>query len=489
MLSVLDREDMQGLIARGYREHVASTFLLFRFRPNSIVEAKRWLASLPVKNSASARSDAHVNGDDTYINIAFSYGGLQRLGCPAAILSGFSDEFCAGMTAPHRSRILGDEGDNAPDKWQWGSEKQPVDGVLLVYARTHATLRTRYSSLSANFDSCGIDVVKKIDTCRLPHDKEHFGFHDAIANPIIEGLGGRSTATSMPPVKAGEFILGYKNEYLHYTARPVVDRTLDPHHILKDDVEGSGGADFGRNGSYLVFRQLRQNVYGFWSFIDQTIGKLPKLPAQNPRLWLGAKMVGRWQSGAPTVLTPDYDDHGLAKADDFLYRDSDPDGIACPISAHIRRVNPRDGFMLVNASRSIALSNRHRLLRRGRSYGPALTKSMLPQDMLAHGPDDVDRGLCFICLTANISRQFEFVQGSWINDPSFNTLHDDVDPLLGKRGRFTSADGQQSTEGTFTIPASPVRLRVHGLINFITMRGGAYFFAPGKAALRYLVQC
>ena len=86
-------------------------------------------------------------------------------------------------------------------------------------------------------------------------------------------------------------------------------------------------------------------------------------------------------------------------------------------------------------------------------------------------------------------RQFEFVQGSWINDPSFNKLHDDVDPLLGNRGRFTAAKGPQSAEGTFTIPASPVRLRVRGLKNFITMRGGAYFFLPGKAALQYLVQC
>ena len=76
--------------------------------------------------------------------------------------------------------------------------------------------------------------------------------------------------------------------------------------------------------------------------------------------------------------------------------------------------------MLVNAAESVALSNRHRLLRRGRSYGPPLVDSMKPEDVLARGPDGVDRGLCFICLTANISRQFEFVQGSWINDPTFN---------------------------------------------------------------------
>src|SRR4029077_2942224 len=172
------------------------------------------------------------------------------------------------------------------------------------------------------------------------------------------------------------------------------------------------------------------------------------------------------------VLAPDGDDPSLADEDDFLYRVRDSGGIGCPIGAHIRRTNPRDGFMFVDPAASAALSNRHRLLRRGRSYGPALVESMKPEDVLARGPDGADRGLCFLCLTANISRQFEFVQGSWINDSSFNTLHDDVDPLLGERDRFS----ESSAGGTFTIPAVPVRARLHGLPNFVTVRGGAYFF-------------
>ena len=75
-----------------------------------------------------------------------------------------------------------------------------------------------------------------------------------------------------------------------------------------------------------------------------------------------------------------------------------------------------------------------------------------------------------------------------MNDPSFNKLHDDVDPLLGERGRFSN-DNQQPPEGTFTIPTLPVRMRVHGLRSFVEVRGGAYFFLPGKAALQYLAQC
>jgi hypothetical protein len=74
-----------------------------------------------------------------------------------------------------------------------------------------------------------------------------------------------------------------------------------------------------------------------------------------------------------------------------------------------------------------------------------------------------------------------------MNDPTFNQLHDDVDPLLGQRGRFSASEGQPV--GTFTIPALPVRTRVQGLPSFVSVRGGAYFFLPGKAALRYLAQC
>ena len=339
-------------------------------------------------------------------------------------------------------------------------------------------------SLRAGFAAHDIAEIKKIDTCREPNDREHFGFHDSITNPTIAGLKEPHIKTSSAPVKAGEFILGYENEYRRITARPVVDRALDPRHLLKDD--GSGGADFGRNGSYLVFRQLYQDVHGFWSFIDQAAGKLPGAMAARGPSWLGAKMIGRWQSGAPIARAPDRDDPTLTDKDDFLYRSDDPSGVACPIGAHIRRANPRDGFMLVNAADSAALSNRHRLLRRGRSYGPVLAEPMTPENMLLRGPDDVDRGLCFICLTANISRQFEFVQGSWMNDPSFNTLHDDVDPLLGQRGRFSA--NPAAAGSTFTIPAVPVRARLHGLPNFVTVRGGAYFFLPGKAALRYLAQ-
>ena len=108
------------------------------------------------------------------------------------------------------------------------------------------------------------------------------------------------------------------------------------------------------------------------------------------------------------------------------------------------------------------------MIRRGRHY----------ED---HRPDawphsDVERGLCFIALNADIQRQFEFVQQTWINSPKFNGLYDNKDPLIGDN------DGT----GHMSIPMEPVRMRLWGLPRFTRLRGGGYFFMPGMSTLRFL---
>jgi deferrochelatase/peroxidase EfeB len=121
--------------------------------------------------------------------------------------------------------------------------------------------------------------------------------------------------------------------------------------------------------------------------------------------------------------------------------------------------------------RSVALDKRHRLLRRGREYGPPV------EDPFAAPPtDDVDRGLYFICVTANIARQFEFIQHTWLNNPTFSGLYDEPDPLVG----------HHAATAAFSIPAEPVSQRVTQIPQFVTTRGGAYFFLPSLTALRML---
>jgi hypothetical protein len=90
--------------------------------------------------------------------------------------------------------------------------------------------------------------------------------------------------------------------------------------------------------------------------------------------------------------------------------------------------------------------------------------------------DGDQQGLQFVALNANLGRQFEFVQHSWLNDPKFAGLDRDLDPLVAPRG----------PDGVFTIPAEPFRTRLCGLPRFVTTLGGGYFFLPGLRALRYL---
>ena len=216
-------------------------------------------------------------------------------------------------------------------------------------------------------------------------------------------------------------------------------------------------------------RQLEQDVEGFWRYAGQATRRPDGSEDPGARTALAAKMVGRWPSGAPLVETPDRDNPRLSDDNDFGYYRTDPLGLACPLGAHIRRMNPRDSLdPQPGTDASLAVNDGHRLLRRGRSYGA---------DTGAQAEGGT--GLHFICLAASLIRQFEFVQHTWLNSPTFHGLYDDTDPLIGSR---------HPRGATFTVPGRPVRRRYRDLPQFVRTRGGAYFFLPGISALRYLDQ-
>jgi Dyp-type peroxidase family len=475
---VLEREDMQALLTRGHSHHKAACFFLLTFadRADGVAAAKRWLGDLI--NDPDVAMNA--KREQPCVHLAFTAEGLRHFGCAESLLAGFSDEFQFGMATEHRQRLLGDTEASSPAHWEWGRADQKLHAVLMLYAADEdelARVRCRYE---AAFNQHGIRAIVR-ETTWLANKKEHFGFHDGITTPPIEGI--KPEPATKLSIKPGEFIFGYQNEYHRYPTSPLIHRALDPLSHLKLDVEGSGMADFGRNGSYLVFRQLRQDVFGFWSFVDQAARAIDG--TSDKRDWLAAKMVGRWRSGAPLALSPNRDDLSLENSDDFMFHKNDQLGLRCPIGSHIRRTNPRDSLdPQPGSEESLSLSKLHRLLRRGRTYGDCLA-GMDPDAILAQGDDGRDRGLHFICLNANISRQFEFVQSSWSNNPQFGTLYDDVDPLTGERGRFGTSNGAPGT-ANFTIPHEAGRTRIRNIPNFVTVRGGAYFFMPGMSALRYL---
>jgi Dyp-type peroxidase family len=482
----LEREDMQGLIVRGHSHHKAACYYLLTFADGEEGrdEARRWLQTL--LDDDTVMIDGARERRKQYAHVAFTHAGLDRLGCDPSLLAGFSDEFRYGMTTPHRQRVLGDDGPNAPEKWDWGRPGTRLDGLLMLYAKAEPELEALCTRQHANLQAHGI-AAKRLDTSWFENKKEHFGFHDGITTPVMEGLDRKPGPGGA--IKPGEFILGYQNEFARYTGRPLINRALDRFDDLKPDVEGSGLVDFGRNGSYLVFRQLRQDVHGFWRFLDEASRSLDGTTQR--RTWLAAKMVGRWPSGAPLVLAPDADDASLANADAFMFHAEDRHGLKCPIGSHIRRTNPRDSLPPApGTAESLAANRRHRILRRGRTYGPSVAATFEAHDILAARDDGEERGLHFICLNANIARQFEFVQATWANNSQFEGLNDVVDPLIGRRGRYSTG-----THATFTIPEEPLwlpdmpcRRRVHMMPDFVTMRGGAYFFMPGMSALRYLAR-
>jgi len=438
----LELDDMQGLIARGYRDLKAACYVLLQI--TNPVSARAWLAQLPITPASQRPSD-------TATHVAIAASGLERLGLQDDALSRFPLEFRGGMTTPHRRRILGDAGASAPEQWQWGGPTMPsVDLLLALFATDDPALEQHHATFAATFAASGVSEIGRLPTMVDLDGREHFGFADGISQPTIAGLSSRRDLPSNT-IRAGEVILGYENEYGLYTDRPIVD-----------------GFDLGQNGTFLVFRQLAQDVRGFWRWVDRTVGG-----DAAARMWLASKMVGRWPSGAPMTLAPDADNPKLATANDFTYHHADRDGFNCPIGAHVRRAHPRDSLDPdPGTERSVAVNRRHRLLRRGREYGPPV------EDFFSDAPpDDPERGLYFICLVANIARQFELVQHTWVNSPKFGQLYDDADPLIGNHDLGGAS---------FTIPADPVRLRYTGLPRFVTVRGGGYFFLPGLRALRYL---
>jgi deferrochelatase/peroxidase EfeB len=177
--------------------------------------------------------------------------------------------------------------------------------------------------------------------------------------------------------------------------------------------------------------------------------------------WLAQKAVGRTLDG--DMLT--HEAHLIGN--DMTFFADDKAGFGCPITSHVRRANPRDGLAPTakDTQDMINATNRHRIMRRGRIYGKPIAN---PYDMT----DTEDRGLLFICMNSDIQRQFEFVQHTWLLNPTFGNGYGESDPILGPRCPFT-------------IPSEPVRQQPM-IDTFITPVGGGYFFLPSLRALRYL---
>ena len=199
----------------------------------------------------------------------------------------------------------------------------------------------------------------------------------------------------------------------------------------------------GRNGTYAAIRKLHTRVAAWRQYLRANSA------SPEEEALLAAKMVGRWPSGAPLVLSPEQDDPELGadyrRNNDFLYRADDDRGFKCPAGAHIRRVNPRDADI-------IGVTRLHRIIRRGTTYGPPLPAGVLEDD-------GADRGLVGVFLGAHLDRQFEFIKTDWVNDGNFIGYSGEKDPVAGHRGG--TDDLHHPGAAHPAPPAEPAELRRH----------------------------
>lgn len=460
----MERADVQGLILFAYKAHPRSRFYLLELGGG---DARAWLGRV-LTDVTTGQEDR----DGKYrFNLAFSSRGLSALGM-AEDFETFPREFVQGMAHPERSNVLGDRYSDDPAGWEFGNAERPVDALAMLYARSDAELEERGAELEKLLDRYGIKY--RCELVSLTEDgREHFGFADGFAQPLMRGAGRRRHAGD-PRLATGEFVLGYPNAYGHLTTVPTARaRRATREHPFP--IAG-GRLNFGQNGSYLVLRKLKQDVAAFWQYCwDAALAENAPNVSERAKL-IAARFVGRWPNGVSLVEAPDAERAPIADRNDFGFRERDPDGLRCPFGSHIRRANPRDMFG-ADAKEGLRDANLHRIVRRGRAYGPKLHGSMPRVD------DGRERGLYFVALNANLNRQFEFIQQTWINSCKFAGLSAERDPLIGKEA-YDFDD--QPVPRIFSAQAVPVRERYERLPKVVQVRGGEYFFLPGLRALNYL---
>jgi Dyp-type peroxidase family len=510
-------------------EHVDNCKIWLRDLTSLIATAEEVLAFNRLFKALRVRRGRDTKAiQATWVNIAFSYQALVALTAGTANdikKKDFSDQsFKNGMVK--QAQVLGDpmdvKAEGHPNNWVIGGPQNEADIILIVQSDDRDDLLDQVAeieqSMSAVSES-GVSLLRKEEGNILPGalaGHEHFGFLDGISQPGIRGYVSSDATDVLTPRQnplnpnqgkpgqallwPGEFVFGYQGQD---ASKPVEE----PGDIV------NAGPDWARNGSFLVFRRLRQDVGAFHAFLYKTAQDLGISPSL-----LGAKVVGRWQSGAPLLRSDETDTPALGQSDcannNFRYVHADatnapPDtgaipgsdgqcsasgqtfppsrgdqkGQLCPAFAHIRKTYPRDDITPAGSGTdpeqqsktSEAETQKHRLLRRGLPFGSP-SSSTIEQPV----SDDGERGLLFVAYQTSIENQFEFVSQSWANDPDFKDNGTGFDLVIGQNssgGRVRTARLLLNGDQAHTLTAKD---------EWVIPTGGGYFFAPSISALQVL---
>jgi Dyp-type peroxidase family len=537
---VLDAHDIQGNVLVGFnKNHQAFLFLEI----TDAASAKRWLREIiptiaTVEETLAFRrlfrAMRNRRGEEaaglvaTWLNIAFTGSGIEKLTSAAEADKFPSDAFKLGMAA--RAGILGDPTDDKgnPKGWVVGGADQTLDVLVIVASDSREALRKevkRVKDLITNIrgdsptrsDKGGLQMLYEEEGETLPGNlvgHEHFSFKDGISQPGIRGrvspapldfltprlidsqdpLAMTYARPGQPLVWPGQFVLGEK-----YPLQ-------NPFNVVQPQLNTPPTPVWAANGSFLVFRRLRQDVASFWRFMNETAESLTMkysaLAGLNAER-LASLFIGRWPSGVPIMREPAADNPDLAShmiavnnfnftnatnpvrlipsaaepPDNFPLAPADSEGLRCPFAAHIRKVNPRDDTTELGGPERTLLK---RILRRGIPFGRPLANP------LRAGKDKGERGLLFVSYQASIEEQFEFLMTDWAdstaNPRSYVSQIGDQpaghDPIIGQqptgarqRSFVLRVDGQ--TFETIALPS-----------DFVIPTGGGYFFAPSITALK-----
>ncbi len=431
------------------------------------------------------------------INLAISYAGFAALGLPTRTLARMPPEFMDGMEA--RAEILGgrEEVRESRERWDavWHNKIHMLVGLnaLLIPGTRDAVpeLELETQALEQLCRDCAVEIVdghgkdgvrwQDASAIMATADKkiyqpvpiEHFGFIDGISSPVFEGQFGHPLSDAMMAVGNGK-IVNAKAEAEDRWAPLATGEFLVGHPDEAQETDDT--AEILRNGTFLVYRKLHENVGSFRKWVADaatTYAAVTGMPVEDAAQALMAKMAGRWSDGVSVAVAPTIqawrefnEEHRGEDRDlpyvDFVYAD-DPEGFKCPVTAHMRRTNPRDNFEGMSA-----LNNRRRILRRGIPYGET------------SADDGDEHGIIFLAMCASLTRQYEFVQQQWVNYGLDSNAGNDTCPLVGNRmgdAKFVLPVDPDSGEAPFLWAPLP---------KFVETRGGEYFFLPSMTALRMI---
>ena len=459
-MAQLQLDEVQGNVFGGFlKDHQA--FLMLQVR--DAARAGRWIRERASEDVATAAEVLRYNAlfkslrarrgeraivKATWMNLALTRRGLELLAAPG--IAQMDEAFAAGSVVERARTVLGDARASAPENWNAPYRDDTIHVVVIVAADEREDLWEYASFLVAEATAHGFALVALERGNALPgalSGHEHFGYKDGVSQPRVQG------------VDEGENLL------------PPWDFVVD----ARRAAPGATPPAWTHQGSYLVFRRLRQDVPRFAAWEDGAG------PAGIDGDRFGAKVVGRYEDGAPyervrnCPYDPDAGDpsshgqHDVLRPEhinDFDYH-ADQAGLLMPHAAHIRKVNPRGSFGAPPV----------RIIRRGIAYGAPYDAAA---DDDAPGGKNADRGLLFAAYQASIARQFELIQRTWSNDANFP---DGVYPPPG----HDVIIGQTPTgEREFRVPLPSQSHTIVRAPTFVTTTGTLYCFSPSIGALKHL---